>query len=190
MSVLRMSGTKDLIRAINFACVKHTDQRRKNAAKTPYINHPVGVMNILCNEGDITDIPTLIGAVLHDTVEDTNTSLEEITLEFGEEIAGIVDEVSDDKTLPKAERKRLQIVHAPQKSYKAKLVKLGDKLYNLRDLSQETPEGWTEQRVAEYRVWASRVCSGLVGTNGELEKLLKEELNNHGVDFPVISSNG
>ena len=182
---MRMSGTQDLIRAVNFACIKHTNQRRLNAAKTPYINHPVGVMNILCNEGGVTDIPTLIGAALHDTVEDTDTTLEELKEEFGEEVVGLVGEVTDDKTLPKAERKRLQIVNAPHASYKAKLIKLGDKLYNLRDLSQEIPAGWTEDRVAEYRVWASQVCSGLVGTNKDMEKLLKDELCLHGVQFPL-----
>ncbi|XP_063678179.1 guanosine-3',5'-bis(diphosphate) 3'-pyrophosphohydrolase MESH1-like [Bolinopsis microptera] len=184
VQVARMSGMKELVKAINFACVKHTDQRRKDAAKTPYINHPVGVMHILCEEAGITDIPTLMAAVLHDTVEDTDTSTQEILEAFGEEVAGIVKEVTDDKNLPKAERKRLQVVNAPHKSEKAKLVKLADKLYNLRDLSKETPQGWTEERVKDYRLWASKVCTGLVGTNSMLEGNLQAELASHGVKFP------
>ena len=183
----RMSSStvSDLVRATNFAALKHSTQRRKNTVETPYINHPVGVMNILCTEGDVTDIPTLMAAVLHDTVEDTDTSLEEIEAEFGAEVRGLVNEVTDDKSLPKEERKRLQVVNGPGKSHKAKLVKLADKLYNLRDLTTETPVGWTEERVGEYRKWGSRVCSGLVGTNGKLEGLLAEELTGkHGVPFP------
>ena len=180
-----MSGLQDLIRATDFAAIKHTDQRRSNVAKTPYINHPIGVMNILCNEGGVTDIATLMGAVLHDTVEDTETTIEEVKLAFGDEVAGIVAEVSDDKDLPKAERKRLQIVNAPHKSTKAKLVKLADKLYNLRDLTRESPVGWTEERVHQYRLWSSKVCSGLVGTNAVLESLLKAELGQHNVDYPT-----
>lgn len=186
----RMStGIKELIKAINFAAIKHTDQRRKDPRKSPYINHPVGVMNILCDEGGVTDIPTLMGAVLHDTVEDTDTSPEEILTEFGEEVADIVKQVTDDKNLPKAERKRLQIVNAPHKTEKAKLVKLADKLYNLRDLSKSTPEGWTEERVKEYRIWSSRVCTGLVGTNKALEEELQKELASHGVKFPCSEDN-
>ena len=179
-----MSGIKELVKAINFASIKHTDQRRKDERKTPYINHPVGVMHILCEEGGVTDVPTLMGAVLHDTVEDTDTSPEEILQEFGEEVAKIVAEVTDDKKLPKAERKRLQVVNAPHKSEKAKLVKLADKLYNLRDLNKGTPEGWTEERVQEYRLWASRVCTGLTGTNSMLEGSLLREFTAHGVTFP------
>lgn len=116
--------------------------------------------------------------MLHDTVEDTDTTLDEIKEQFGDEVAGLVDEVSDDKSLSKMERKNLQIKNAPHKSYKAKLIKLADKLYNLRDLKRATPEGWSEERVQEYFVFAFGVVAGLRGINDsmerELDKLFKE----------------
>lgn len=129
-----------VMKAADFAARKHRDQRRKDPQKTPYINHPIGVANILINEGDIDDPVVLQAALLHDTVEDTDTTLDEIEEHFGTKVRGIVDEVSDDKDLSKQERKRLQVVHAPHKSREAKLVKLADKLYNLRDLHRVVPE--------------------------------------------------
>lgn len=159
-------------KCLNFAAIKHRDQRRKDPEKTPYINHPIGVANILAEEGDVTDLEVLMAAILHDTVEDTETTLEEIEENFGEEIRKIVDEVTDDKNLPKMERKRLQIEHAKQATPKAKLVKLADKLYNLRDLQRNIPEGWTKERCDEYFVWAKKVVDNLRGTNKNLEKEL------------------
>jgi hypothetical protein len=136
-----------LLKAICFAAEKHKFQRRKDAEETPYINHPLGVALILVNDGDIEDVVTLMAAVLHDTVEDTDCSFEEIEKEFGPAVASIVREVTDDKSLAKEERKRLQVVHAPKKSKEAKLVKLADKIYNLRDLKRCIPVGWTDDRV-------------------------------------------
>lgn len=159
-------------KCINFAAIKHRDQRRKDPEKTPYINHPIGVANILAEEGDVTDLDVLMAAILHDTVEDTETTLEEIEENFGEEIRKIVDEVTDDKNLPKMERKRLQIEHAKHATPKAKLVKLADKLYNLRDLQRNVPEGWTQERCNEYFVWAKKVVDNLHGTNKNLENEL------------------
>ena len=163
-----------LLEALNFAAIKHRNQRRKDPDKTPYINHPIGVAQILSKEGGITDCDVLIAAVLHDTVEDTDTTFEELENAFGAKIRKIVDECSDDKSLPKNERKRLQIEHAPACSHEAKLVKLADKLYNLRDLERVTPDGWTERRVQEYFVWASHVVAGLKGANDKLESALHE----------------
>lgn len=131
-------------KCVNFAAIKHRDQRRKDSKETPYINHPVGVAYILSSEGNVTDLDVLMSAILHDTVEDTDTSFDEIENEFGTKIRDIVSEVTDDKSLPKMERKRLQIEHALTVSRDAKLVKLADKLYNLRDLQKEIPRGWTE----------------------------------------------
>lgn len=110
----------------------------------------LGVANILIQEGDIHDPAVIVTALLHDTVEDTNTTFEEIEEIFGSKVRKIVEEVTDDKTLPKHERKRLQIEHAPTSSHEAKLVKLADKLYNLRDLEKETPVGWSSERAEEY----------------------------------------
>ncbi|RWS19311.1 guanosine-3':5'-bis(diphosphate) 3'-pyrophosphohydrolase MESH1-like isoform X1 [Leptotrombidium deliense] len=164
------------VAAVDFAAVKHKDQRRKDPQKTPYINHPIGVANLLVSIGKVTDSKVLIAAVLHDTVEDTDTTLEEIQEKFGIDIRNIVAEVTDNKSLPKEERKRLQIVHAPTLSSDAKLVKLADKLYNLQDLLRQTPENWTEGRVDEYFKWAANVIKGLVGTNQFLKKEVKNVL--------------
>lgn len=172
-----------IIKAANFAAIKHKDQRRSDPEQTPYINHPIGVANILTSAG-VTDVAVLVGALLHDTVEDTDTSLEEVEAEFGPEVRGIVAEVSDDKNLEKMERKRLQIVRAPHKSPKAKLVKLADKLYNLRDLERATPSGWTQERKQAYFVWAAKVVLGLRGSNGIIEAQLDEILIRNGVTNP------
>lgn len=110
----------------------------------------LGVANILVQEGNIHDPVVIIAALLHDTVEDTDTTFEEIETQFGTEVRNIVKELTDDKSLPKVERKRLQIENAPKCSHKAKLVKLADKLYNLRDLQKAIPVGWSEDRVKEY----------------------------------------
>ena len=166
--------TQALIKCVNFAAEKHKDQRRKNPEKTPYINHPIGVAYILTNEANVTDLNILQAALLHDTVEDTETSFDEIEVAFGSEVRKIVEEVTDDKTLAKEVRKKLQIEHAPGSSYEAKLVKLADKLYNLRDLEISAPVGWSEQRVNEYFEWSKKVVEGLRGTNSALERSLDQ----------------
>ncbi|XP_065828444.1 guanosine-3',5'-bis(diphosphate) 3'-pyrophosphohydrolase MESH1-like [Oscarella lobularis] len=179
---------EQLIAAINFAAIKHADQRRSDPSQTPYINHPIGVMHILCNEANVCDLDVLKAAVLHDTVEDTETTIGEIEENFGDHVRSIVAEVTDDKSLPKAERKRLQVVNAPKKSREAKLVKLADKLYNLRDLDRVTPVGWSEARVTQYYEWAGQVVSGLKGTNEILEKKISEILAKKGITFEKILS--
>lgn len=171
----------DVIKAADFAAKKHRDQRRKDSQQTPYINHPIGVANILANEGGIDDPLVLQAALLHDTVEDTETTLDEVEEHFGKIVRCVVDEVSDQKGLPSKERKRLQVVNAPKKSHRAKLVKLADKLYNLRDLQRETPKGWSEERTRLYFVWSSYVAHGLKGTNKALEAKLDEILATKGV---------
>ena len=169
-----------IVKCADFAAIKHKDQRRKDEFATPYINHPIGVAYYLTDNG-VTDPNVIMAALLHDTVEDTDTTLEEIEKEFGKEVAGIVDEVSDDKSLPKAERKRLQVVHAPHKSHSAKLVKLADKLYNCSDLERATPKGWPVERVEGYVAWSKQVVDGMRGTNKGLEKLLDELFARHGL---------
>lgn len=169
-----MADVAGIIEATHFAAVKHKAQRRKDAEETPYINHPIGVARILSHEAGISDIAVLQAALLHDTVEDTNTTFLEIEEKFGQEVRTIVEEVTDDKTLPKKARKRLQIEHAAHCSQKAKLVKLADKLYNLRDLNRCTPQGWSEKRVQEYFQWAFQVVNGLQGTNVVMEKHLDQ----------------
>ncbi|XP_068597511.1 guanosine-3',5'-bis(diphosphate) 3'-pyrophosphohydrolase MESH1 [Brachionichthys hirsutus] len=175
------SGAALLIETVNFAAEKHRNQRRKDADRTPYINHPIGVARILSHEGGVADIEVLQAALLHDTVEDTDTSPAELEGKFGLIVARIVQEVTDDKSLPKQERKRKQVEHAPHCSRQAKLVKLADKLYNLRDLNRSTPNGWTAERVQEYFVWASEVVKGLRGTNSALEERLEELFRQRGL---------
>ena len=163
-----------LIQAIAFAADKHRNQRRKDAEASPYINHPIALANVLANEGLVGDEPVLIAAILHDTIEDTETTAEELTALFGETITAIVLDVTDDKALPKAERKRLQIEHAPTISAAAKLVKLADKICNLRDIVASPPEKWSLERKRAYFDWAKAVVDGLRGTHPELEQIFDE----------------
>ena len=139
-----MPPSTKFMECLQFAAKKHRNQRRKDAQETPYINHPINVATILSVEALIEDEQVLMAALLHDTVEDTETTFEEIEDLFGVEVCSIVREVTDDKSLEKQERKRLQIEHAAGSSPKAKLVKLADKLDNLRDLEHNLPNGWTE----------------------------------------------
>ncbi|XP_037548091.1 guanosine-3',5'-bis(diphosphate) 3'-pyrophosphohydrolase MESH1 [Nematolebias whitei] len=172
-----------LLEAVHFAAYKHRNQKRKDPAGTPYINHPIGVSRILSHEGGVTDIEVLQAALLHDTVEDTDTTIEELKEKFGDAVAGIVQEVTDDKRLPKLARKRQQVEHAPHCSPKAKLVKLADKLYNLRDLNGCTPVGWSAERIQEYFVWAAEVVRGLRGTHSALEDKLQDLFKERGIEL-------
>lgn len=162
-----------LIKAIAFAADKHRNQRRKDAEASPYINHPIALSNVLANEGDIDDLTVLCAAILHDTIEDTETTEEELIRQFGREITGIVLEVTDDKSLPKEVRKQLQIEHASSLSRQAKLVKLADKICNLRDILAYPPADWTAERKAAYFQWAVDVVAGLRGINPSLESVFE-----------------
>lgn len=164
------------MKAVHFAAEKHSEQRRKNPAKTPYINHPIEVAHHLTDVGNIDDEDVIIAALLHDTIEDTETSEAEIVAEFGERVAGFVLECTDDKSLEKMERKRLQIVNAPKKSAEAKMIKIADKTCNLRSILADPPLDWTEQRQLEYFEWAEQVVAGLLGRNEALDECVKEVL--------------
>lgn len=163
-----------MLRATQFAASKHRMQRRCDADATPYINHPISLADLLANEARIDDPVVICAALLHDTIEDTETTFEELVIVFGQEIAGVVLEVTDDKTLAKAERKRLQIEHAPNISPRAKLVKLADKICNLRDIEATPPPGWSVQRKDEYFAWAVQVVAGLRGTHSRLEDIFDD----------------
>ena len=158
-----------LLKALAFAAHKHRDQRRKDPQASPYINHPIALANALVNEAGITDTEVLCAALLHDTVEDTATTHEELVDAFGSRVARMVAEVTDDKRLPKQERKRLQIEHAPHLSEGAKLVKLADKICNLRDVAEHPPAKWDLARRRDYFEWAKRVVDGLRGIHPRLE---------------------
>lgn len=165
-----MSNLAKLLKAASFAARKHTGQTRKGDDAAPYINHPLEVANLLANVGNIEDFDVLIAAILHDTVEDTGTKKEEIEELFGTRVASIVMEVTDDKSLPKAERKQKQVEHAPHISHGAKQLKMGDKISNITDVMKNPPAGWSKERRLEYIEWGERVMAGLRGANEDLEK--------------------
>lgn len=160
-----------ILRAADFAATKHRDQRRKNG-DIPYVNHPLGVARSLTEEGGVRDAVTLAAAILHDTLEDTDATFVELVHEFGEGIAGVVREVTDDKGVSKVERKRLQVAHADVLTEPACLVKLADKLYNLRDLARRPPAGWDAARVRGYFCWAHEVVVAIGNRNDPLWKAL------------------
>ena|SRR5687768_14299272 len=160
--------------ALQFAAHKHRDQRRKDPEASPYINHPIALANILWASGGIHDLDVICAALLHDTVEDTETTEAELVARFGKKVASIVMEVTDDKRLVKTERKQLQIDHAPHLSREAKLVKLADKIANVRDVASSPPANWPLERRREYFDWAKRVVDGLRGVNAKLEALFDE----------------
>jgi guanosine-3',5'-bis(diphosphate) 3'-pyrophosphohydrolase len=158
-----------LLRAATFAAHKHRHQRRKDAAASPYINHPLAVACLLALEADVQDEALLAAALLHDTVEDTETTPEELDEMFGPTVRGLVEEVTDDKSLPKNERKARQIDHAPHASDAAKQLKIADKICNVRDIADSPPADWSQDRKAEYLAWTEQVVRGCRGVNAALD---------------------
>jgi guanosine-3',5'-bis(diphosphate) 3'-pyrophosphohydrolase len=167
-------NTALILRAARFAAEKHKRQRRKDVDGSPYIHHPLEVALVLAAEGGVEDPETLAAALLHDTLEDTATTPAELVALFGEKVAGIVGEVSDDKRLPKAVRKEEQVRHAPELSAEAKLVKLADKISNMRDILAFPPADWSSARRQEYFDWAFRVIAGVRGAHPVLEGVFDE----------------
>ncbi len=168
-----MRTLSTLIDAYEFAAVMHRDQTRKDARRTPYINHPIEVAGILNKVAGIEDVEILSAAVLHDVIEDTGATHGELCERFGVRVADLVAECSDDKALPKAERKRLQIENAPHKSSAAKLIKLADKITNVRDILCCE---WPADRKREYLDWAQKVVQGLRGQCPSLDALFDDVL--------------
>jgi guanosine-3',5'-bis(diphosphate) 3'-pyrophosphohydrolase len=158
-----------ILRAIDFAARKHRDQRRKDEGASPYINHPISVSLLLAQIGGVTDVEVLSAAILHDTLEDTDTTPEELETAFGLRIRKLVEEVTDDKRLPKAKRKELQIAHAAHLSPDAVLIKLGDKISNVLDVTHSPPADWNIERRREYLVWAEAVVNNCSRVSNALE---------------------
>src|SRR5215831_431796 len=158
-----------ILKALRFASIKHRAQRRKDAEVSPYINHPIEVAELLARVGGATELIILQGAILHDTIEDTQTTPEELEAEFGPEVRRVVEEVTDDKRLPKSERKRLQIEHAPHLSERAKQIKIADKISNVQAVTGTPPADWPLERRREYLDWTEQVVAGLRGCNQSLE---------------------
>jgi (p)ppGpp synthase/HD superfamily hydrolase len=181
----KMDGTGLILRALEFAAFRHKDQTRKGKGKAPYINHPIQVANLLANEGGEKDPVLLASSILHDVVEDTVETSEEkqelikqILEIFGEQILSLTLEVTDDKSLEKTDRKRLQIEEAPHKSDNAKKLKIADKIMNVRDITDDPPAWWPLQRILEYFDWSEKVVAGLRGVNKKLEDIFDECLRN------------
>jgi len=170
MEIQRYCDSRLLIKAVAFAAEKHRLQRRKDSEASPYINHPISLAELLAVEGGVTDNTVLCAAVLHDTIEDTQTTEDELRLAFGDAITDVVLEVTDDKSLSKEQRKLLQVERAAKASDNAKLVKLADKICNLRDIMNYPPQGWDTERKRAYFEWAGRVIDQIRGIHPELER--------------------
>jgi (p)ppGpp synthase/HD superfamily hydrolase len=170
------ADTANLLKAIEFASRKHSGQRRKDKKASPYINHPIAVTHLLADTGRVTDLVTLMAAVLHDTIEDTKTTGAELEAQFGRAVRKVVEELTDNKKLGKAKRKQLQIDHAPGLSPRAKAIKLADKIANVLDVTDAPPATWNLTRRMGYLDWTEKVVAGCRGTNAPLEQLYNEVL--------------
>ena len=178
-----------ILKACEFAADKHRNQRRKDQTRTPYINHPLSVARALAEEGGVKDAEILAAAILHDTLEDTQTTLEELRKAFGRRVASLVAEVTDDKTLPKQVRKQRQIDHGPSKSQGAALIKVADKICNLRDLAQSPPTHWTVERKGKYIEWAREVVRALPIPRHRLRRVFERAYaSTNSVGLPTSSS--
>ena len=165
-----------LRRATGFAAWKHKGQMRKGEGEIPYVHHPIEVTAILAEIGGVTDIDMLQAGLLHDTIEDTETHRDELETHFGSRVCAIVLEVTDDKSLGKADRKAMQVEHAPQLSTDAQSLKLADKISNVYDVAFCKPVDWAPERQLAYFDWASRVVAGLRGCNAALEAAFDKQL--------------
>ena len=171
-----------LFRALAFSAEKHTKRRRKDIDKTPYINHPISLANILAQRW-VIDENVLCAAILHDTIEDTETTVSELQEHFGEKITSIVLEVTDDKSLEKSVRKQKQVEHAASISHEAQLVKLADKIANITDIINSPPADWSSERKKDYFVWAKAVVDNLRGAHQGLEKDFDDLINKAKIVF-------
>jgi len=165
-----------LLKAVQFSAETHKTQRRKGAEGSPYVNHPIAVAETLWRVGGVRDLPVIIAAILHDTVEDTETTFADIEEHFGPIVRSLVQEVSDDKSLAKLERKLLQIEHAPHLTKGAQQIKLADKISNINDVAFVPPAHWPFERRVDYLAWAEKVVSGLRGCNPRMEELFDETM--------------
>ena len=167
---------KLIFKALDFAADKHKNQKRKGADSTPYINHPIKVAKLLVDDGGVTDLDIILAALLHDTIEDTETIEEELQEKFGPKITNYVVEMTDDKSLEKSIRKDLQIKNAPHKSVGAKLIKICDKICNITDVLENPPHWWDNERRKRYLDWAEQVVKALGEANPKLQKIFFDKL--------------
>ncbi|HSM81038.1 MAG TPA: HD domain-containing protein [Nodosilinea sp.] len=165
-----ITTTAALLEALHFAATKHRDQRRKDEEASPYINHPIRVAQLLACEGGVSDLVTLQGAILHDTLEDTETNPEELEHHFGPEVRQLVQEVTDDMGLPRDERKRLQVEQIAHRSRRAQQIRIADKTANVLDVTTAPPASWSLERRREYLDWTEQVVARCRGCNPALEE--------------------
>jgi (p)ppGpp synthase/HD superfamily hydrolase len=165
-----MTELVTVLRAADAAARWHVHQRRKGAAQEPYVTHLIEVAMLVAEATAGADPNLIVAALLHDTIEDQGVTREEIAAQFSDDVAALVIEVTDDKKLPKDERKRLQIKHAPKLTARAKILKLADKISNVRSMTTSPPADWPMQRRADYVTWTTQVVQGLRGTSGHLEQ--------------------
>lgn len=158
-----------ILAAAHFAAQRHAGQKRKGVAGEPYINHLIEVAELIAASSEVLDTNLVIAGFLHDTVEDTGVTREELERNFGSDVASLVMEVTDDKALPKEVRKELQVKNAHKKTPRAQTLKLADKISNLRALLASPPADWTLQRKKQYFEWAGRVIAGLTSPNHVLK---------------------
>jgi len=185
-----MNRLVTVLRAADAAARWHVGQRRKGAAQEPYVGHLLEVARLVAEATAGADPNLIVAALLHDTIEDQGVTREEIAAKFGDDVAGLVVEVTDDKALPKAERKRLQIEHAPMLTPRAKILKLADKISNLRSLATSPPAHWPMQRRADYVVWTSKVVQGLRGASGVLEQQFDQAAADAERAIPLAAERG
>ncbi len=176
---LTVSEIQEISRAIDFAAEKHRFQTRKNKEKTPYISHPIGVAHHLVDIGQVRDPAVIIGALLHDTVEDTETTFEELQQKFGPVVTGYVKEMTDDKSLSAEMRKRMQVAGASHKSKGAAQIKMADKLYNVTDLLTNPPSDWSQTRIDQYFEWAQSVVNRLPKVNSSLRSAVEKVIDTY-----------
>lgn len=179
-------AVRNILAAARFASEKHAGQRRKGAAQEPYINHLIEVAELVVQGNDHLDANLVMAALLHDSIEDTDVSREDLVARFGEDVASLVAEVTDDKSLPKEVRKALQVDHAPKLSERAQTLKLADKISNLRSIMVSPPRDWGFERKREYFDWGKRVVDGLRSPNPRL----KDEFERIYHAFPHNPSQG
>ena len=163
------NGVVGVARALDFAARKHAHQRRKGIRAEPYVNHLTEVALLLAEASDGGDPALVMAGLLHDTIEDTETTQAELEAAFGSDVAGLVAEVSDDTSLPREERKRRQVQSAPARSQRARMIKLADKTANLHSIHESPPVGWSGRRKREYVAWAREVAAACGPTNARLE---------------------
>jgi hypothetical protein len=166
-----------VLSAADFAAARHRNQRRKGQNSEPYVNHLIEVAHHLAMSSAGHDAVLLAAGFLHDTVEDTETTLGELDALFGADVAHVVAEVTDDKTLRKDERKRLQVDTITAKSRRAQFLSIADKTANLRSLVRDAPTDWTRGRIVEYGAWAERVVIQIRGQDDYLDGAVRAALD-------------